>query len=454
MTAFDILTAAESAVFAGLAARYFQIWFRMWRSASRLAVDRTSVGTAAQVPSDHDPQLVFIIPAFQETSSLPETIASLRAAIESSRYRAEIIVATSALESVRTQSALASTSRVHDPRASPESTATTIAVARKALADCAYATIVDDTSPEPSMARQFNAALAAVAAKSGWDEQTTYVVCYNADTTASPDTVEALGDTILAARFPQAAQLMCVSLRGLRQVRGPWRWYLLGAAYYQTRWALGFEFDMYRRSFRRSALGHCYYCRGHGITLRLDAAKEIGGLSTRTALEDLYLGFQLSLRGWPCYPVPVLEMTESPSTVRELLSQKKHWFSGMWDTLSYRRLMPEEYSTQPRQFRLLQARSMYRDIGSWLLGPWVPLFLIIVSIVTANWWFATLPVVNAAITTWFVRRTAQQISDPVSDFQSIGWASTATGVLIYSMTRNIGPLGYVIGRIRELIWRW
>lgn len=469
----------------GLAARWLPLWTRLWKAPGRLAADRARERDGASLPARRPAadrlRMVFIVPAYEETEALPRTVAALAASADASRYRAEIVIVTSTHETRRARAAQPARELVtvaagakaraghgaagagapsgHGARdgatgwEAGDAPVCTRDVA-EALSDRHPQVIcLEDDTEVPSMAAQFNTGMAYAAAKYAGAEATTYVVCYNADTTAAPDSVEALGDSLVAAELPRAAQLMCVSLRNLDDVRGPAAWYLLGAAYYQTRWALGFEFDMYRRSTRQPWSGRAYYFRGHGITLRLDTATELGGLSTETALEDLLLGFRLSLRDVPVAAVPTLEATETPTTFRTLIVQKRHWFGGMWDALRYRQLMPAEYAARPARFRRLQLRSLYRDVGSWLLGPAVVAFTLFAAGYANQPWLTVLPLLNAVLTMWLVGRAVRSHRLPTAGSRPLALIGLPLGVLGYSLTRNLGPLAYLARRLRENAWR-
>ena len=125
-----------------------------------------------------------------------------------------------------------------------------------------------------NMASQLNFALRELLADKSGREKTTYLLCYNADTSPDPNSFRRLFDLLIAERLPVAAQLMAIPMLNFRQHSSA---YAAGAAIYQSRWALGYEFAMLRQS-PASLQSHYHYCRGHGMIFRLDYLLGSGGI--------------------------------------------------------------------------------------------------------------------------------------------------------------------------------
>ncbi|MEY9854230.1 hypothetical protein ABH923_003908 [Leifsonia sp. EB41] len=407
---------------------------RMWRQPRRLLSERTAI--AARSKEDDRPfELHFVVPAYQEVDALPATFSALQRSIERSSYRARVTVVTS----------------ITDESPAPDGVCTR-AVAERLCADFPGSRVVVDPSPAPSMASAFNFGIRTIAAEAAGAEPRVYVVAYNADSTASPDSVCALGDAILANDFPQVLQLNHSSLRNAEQMRGASGWYALGAAYYQTRWALGFEFDLHRRNSapaRSGPLGHSYHLKGHGLVLRLDRALSLDGLSTHTPCEDLELGFRLSLHDVPVVPVPVLEDTESPSTAVAVTAQKRYWFSGMADVVNFHRLHPELREKSAIRYELQRAASLYRSAGCFVLAPVPYWFLAVSGILLGQAWLAGIPVLSAALGVALIRRTLRRLGTGHPRLRAVEFVTIPSAVLVWSLTRNVGPLLYLVSVLRS-----
>jgi hypothetical protein len=430
------LTAVVAACTVGLLLRNGAFWYRMWRMPARLRQDRDevrdlAVAREAEDATARDTLVVhYVVPAFQEVDALPGTIGSLRRSIEVSRYRADITIVTSVHET---------------PDAATGVCTHTVA---EALCDgLDGARVVVDHSAVPSMAAAFNTGMRAVHEASGGADPThEYVVAYNGDSTAALDSVQALGDTLLARGLPQVVQSNFMSLQNVDEMHGAGKWYAVGAAYYQARWALGFEYDLHRRNSaprRRGPLGHSYHLKGHGVAMRLDVALDLGGFSTDTPCEDLELGFRLSLRDAPVFVVPVMEDTEHPTTATAVTAQKRYWFSGMIDVLQWHGLLAEERRRQPVRFELQRLASLYRSAGCFLLGP-VPSWVLVLAAWPLGWpALALLPVANAVMSAWLVRRAVRRTGGSTTPLGLAGVVGLPLGILAWSLTRNIGPLQYL-----------
>lgn len=424
-----VLTVLTVAVLVAVVLRNGAYWWRMWRSPARLSRERREVRELAAAVDDPDLEIVFVVPAYKELEALPHTFHALRAAIGASRYRAGVVVVTS----------------VHE-QPDPVSGLTTRDVAEQLCAGVDGAECVVDTTATPSMAAAFNTGVRAVAATRAGRAGRTYVVAYNADSTAVPDSVAAIGDTLLARGLPQVAQVNFLSTSSLTRTTGPGRWFAVGAAYYQTRWALGFELDLHRRNSavrRRVPWGHSYHLKGHGAVLRLDTAVAVDGFSTQTPCEDLELGFRLSLQDVPVHVVPVLEDTEHPTTASAVIAQKRYWFSGMIDVLQFHRLLADERRAAPVRFELVRLGSLYRSAGCFLLGPLPYWYLLGAAVALGRPLLAVPPVANAVLSAWLIRRAARAVGMPVPTLSRLEPVLLPLGVLVWSLARNIGPVQYV-----------
>ncbi|HEX3865499.1 MAG TPA: hypothetical protein VHV78_02065, partial [Gemmatimonadaceae bacterium] len=214
-----------------------------------------------------------------------------------------------------------------------------------------------------------------------------------------------------------------------------------------SRWALGYEFRMMRRRLLPSLQSTYHYCRGHGMTFRMDVLLRIGPFETRTELEDLFQGYVLSRIGERCYPVPVLEWTEHPESARELVRQKAFWYRGMLDLFKYARWFDER--DLPSRGRLhavwLFVVGGYREVFTWLVGPLLTGTFAIACVIAGGWnvgWLL-LPIANAVGTVALVLRTTPAELRPPSRLRV--YVKLALGVLLYSTSRNLGPLLVCVG---------
>ncbi|KKQ98419.1 MAG: hypothetical protein UT24_C0004G0042 [Candidatus Woesebacteria bacterium GW2011_GWB1_39_12] len=112
---------------------------------------------------------------------------------------------------------------------------------------------------------------------------------------------------------------------------------LKAAALFQTKWTLVRELTRFRSQSRsvitykdnfisklfNTKISHCV---GHGLFVRFGILKN-EYLPTETINEDLPFGFYQCCKGEPILPLPILENSETPDTLKGLMNQKRFWFT-------------------------------------------------------------------------------------------------------------------------------
>ena len=99
----------------------------------------------------------------------------------------------------------------------------------------------------------------------------------------------------------------------------------------QTRWALGFEYQLYRRyadAVRRRRLRPLVYCVGHGCFVADGYLERIGGFPTLSPTDDLALGYLTSALGAPIEPIPVLDYCDVAPNPFASIRQSRFWYHG------------------------------------------------------------------------------------------------------------------------------
>ncbi|WP_029065328.1 glycosyltransferase family 2 protein [Labrenzia sp. DG1229] len=311
---------------------------------------------------------------------------------------------------------------------------------------------IHQVSSDGNMATQLNVVVEEIA-KSEITPEETYFLCYNADTLPSSKSLQELQNVLVAKDHPISAQLMAVSMLNFKEFSNFGSAYAAGAAIYQSRWALGYEFSMLMTTNERrfpSLQSKYHYCRGHGMVFRFDFLMESGGFDENTALEDIFQGFKLSCIGEPCHPVPVLEWTESPSGVFSVIQQKKFWFSGMLDLPYYASMLPIQIRRKTKNARLflLLFIGLYREIVTWAFGPMLVCLLILGGLLQGLPYLIALPILNAVISVVLVLRVTPLKFRPERPSDLLRFVPIyVVGTFIYSLTRNVGPLAALSQRL-------
>lgn len=189
---------------------------------------------------------------------------------------------------------------------------------------------------EGRKAAQVNAAIKALTAHSSEE----YVAVYDID---SRPTLELLRQTadFVTRRRTELGELPCViqqSAQFATQGAASTGWDRVlcrGAARVQTMWTLGREIPNLRRygvaSRSRSNFRGLAQTVGHGLLIRLDVFREVGGLPTFTVLDDLPFGYRLTVTGIPVDSLPATTTVPAAEYVSELLSQSGRWFQSYFD---------------------------------------------------------------------------------------------------------------------------
>lgn len=422
-----------------LAVRYLGIWIEMANLPRWIGRERDRVIGRFQHALDQGqrlPQLWIVVPAYEEASSIGHTLNALLANITPQlQPLVRILVVTTEKEDAHR--------RALNLQTNDASTRDAI----QPYLDRRQIDWLHSGDPFGNLATQLNLSRTHIA-KTCDDPGSTYLVVFNADTLPAPDSIERLMDLLLAERFPEAVQLMCIPVRNLRATVARGGLYAAAAALYQSRWALGYEFGMMRRRQFPSLQSTYHYCRGHGMTFRMDFLLDIGPFETRTELEDLFQGYVLSRMGKCSPPVPVLEWTDHPESTRELVRQKAFWYRGMLDVFKYPRWFAERKLPSKGQLHAtwLLVIGAYREVFTWLVGPLLTAIFMIGCVIAGGWslGWVLLPIANAVGTVVLVLRTIPGDLRPSPTSVRV-FVGLGIGVLCYSMTRNFGPLLACVG---------
>ncbi|WP_162794210.1 glycosyltransferase family 2 protein [Streptomyces paludis] len=191
---------------------------------------------------------------------------------------------------------------------------------------------------EGRKAAQVNAAVAQLTA--GSDE---YVAVYDVDSRPSPELLRRTAAFVARrrtedGRIPRVIQQ---SARFVTQDMAATRWerrLCRGAARAQTLWTLRREIPGLRRHAdavrsRRTGFGPRGLAQtvGHGLLVRVDVFREVGGLPTFTVLDDMAFGYRLTVAGIPVDSLPFTTTVPAAEYLPELLSQSERWFQSYLD---------------------------------------------------------------------------------------------------------------------------
>lgn len=178
-----------------------------------------------------------------------------------------------------------------------------------------------------AMAHQLNFAISKLASECRL-RSNDYIAIYNADSRPHPSTFHWFFLSLNASPEKRVIQQPAIFLRNYSDLQSS---LTRAAALYQSCWTLTHEIPRLRRQSEGNAAVCRFanaHCVGHGLFVRYDVVTEVGPFPEDTLTEDVYFGFLLRCASITIYPLPLLELGDSPTTFLSLLKQKYVWFWG------------------------------------------------------------------------------------------------------------------------------
>lgn len=216
-----------------------------------------------------------------------------------------------------------------------------------------------------------------------------YLAIYNADSRPHADSLLSVRHMCRNfhsqhSSFPPAIQQSAIFLKNTGELGSNLAGFLLkAAALLQTRWVLAHEIPrLHRQSqsalqfqsgklspLKRLVGTEFALCVGHGLFLRYDLAESLNLFSMSSVCDDLLWSFRLCIEHLPILPLPLLEVAESPITLKSLLIQKKSWFLGYTEYLHYRSIVRKAKTHDALTLDLITFHGLFRAIKWLLLSP-------------------------------------------------------------------------------------
>lgn len=126
----------------------------------------------------------------------------------------------------------------------------------------------------------------------------------------------------------QQVSSYCSGVEDLKGISGD---FAIADALSQTRWAIGFEYQLYKayyKTIQNNTLRPLIYCIGHGCFVNMKYLDKIEGFPTYNKNDDLSLGYLTSTIKGTVYPIPLLDFCQISRTALNSIKQYKFWFTG------------------------------------------------------------------------------------------------------------------------------
>lgn len=206
-----------------------------------------------------------------------------------------------------------------------------------------------------------------------------FIAIYNADSRPNIHTFDYVSSMVNKEKA-EVFQQPAIFVKNYKKLNP----FLRTSAILQSRWTFAHEITRLLRQsvssnkfFRKYAYAHVV---GHGLIIKKDVLEKVGRFPTGTMTEDLFLGYLLRSRGYNIFPIPFLELADSPETIKGLWNQKYVWFWGPMKSIEYfihvfkNKAMLEIKSLLPPFVFMLEG---LQSASAWLLsGPLVFVLLL------------------------------------------------------------------------------
>lgn len=214
-----------------------------------------------------------------------------------------------------------------------------------------------------------------------------YIGVYDADSRPDPKTLDCLS-RLLDSRSvngrpcPAVVQQVSSYCEKSEKLRGIWGCMALADALSQTKWALGFEYPLYKLYSwccrRQKRVRPLIYCIGHGCFVRVSFLEKIGGFPEYNQNDDLSLGYLVSVLGEEATALPALDFCEISPDQRTTIKQYRGWYSGSARYYQDIRYYSEYYRCPLNAFQRLVFRvqgGLRNFLWAWRGMLWVLLLL-------------------------------------------------------------------------------
>lgn len=218
-----------------------------------------------------------------------------------------------------------------------------------------------------------------------------YFAVYNADSRPEPETFgwvarqHITNDKNKACIYQQYG-IYTKNVNEIKKIR--FHNILVANAYWQNRWALGFEYYRAKSTILKQRWPHILrpfnYCIGHGLFINSSAMKVLR-FREDTMNEDAIFGLEASVKNIDIIPIPYFDIADSPDMVSSIYLQKSSWFYGPLQAPLYSRylsnIMPEK-----RFSIMISSVKLFTHAIYWLIGP---LFALMICVMSVGLYFST-----------------------------------------------------------------
>lgn len=289
-----------------------------------------------------------------------------------------------------------------------------------------------------------------------------YISIYNADSRPHTETYHWVLSQLNTYNNKYVFQQSAVFLRNYDKLND---YFAKVVALYQSCWTLTHEIPRLRRQANSKNILSKWsnvHCVGHGLFIRVDILNKMGLFPVDTLTEDTYLGYKLRCSGITIYPVPFIEVGDSPLSFRSAMRQKFVWF---WGPMLYPyylfKYFQEEKNIYLRLKSVIFACQGTLNAIRWLIaGPLILLAIILPWTLSVSIWcyllsfisiflYSSLPVLGIPHTLDILEKSSGQnlyfVKDPINKT-----IVNLVHAVFHSLLHSIPPIFSLISAFRML----
>lgn len=272
------------------------------------------------------------------------------------------------------------------------------------------------------------------------DEKNYYFSVYNADSIPNKDTIKEVLTTINENDNPKVIQQYSVPISNWNELSN----LMKGFSIYQSNFEL--RYGLINSYFPNKLL--YTYVVGHGMYIRVDILKQIGGFETKYWCEDIYMSYVLRNKDISIYPIKTLEIMQSPQYLSILTKQNSVWFKTSFECLKiFKDIFKQNKKINLNSIGWLMQR--IRMNITWLGIPIAFLYTLILSIFNKNIIMFCLSVLSYFVMIVLEYGSTIKLIEKLTETTFKNKIKILINTIVATTISNIGPIYSLISRKKE-----
>ncbi len=272
------------------------------------------------------------------------------------------------------------------------------------------------------------------------DEKNYYFSVYNADSIPNKDTIKEVMTSINEKDSPKVIQQYSVPISNWNELSD----LMKGFSIYQSNFEL--RYGLINSCFPNKLL--YTYVVGHGMYIRVDILKKIGGFETKYWCEDIYMSYVLRNNDISIHPIKTLEIMQSPQYLSILTKQNSVWFKTSFECLK----IFKDVFKRNKRINLNSIGWLIQRIRmniTWIGIPIAFLYTILISIFNQNVIMLFLSVLSYFIMIVLEYGSTIKFIEKLTGATFKNKIKILVNTLMATTISNIGPIYSLISRKKE-----